>query len=119
MTAESRNAQSLGARLIAEFGNRRIVGSYFTYQQYQELRAVHTKDEMRAFLREYGFSQVIIANDPVWLADGIQEAQADKGMPWWTQDWLGLITVPIWLAWRALRKPPQFPRRSCYESPAE
>lgn len=108
----------LGEKLIAELAKRQKTGAFFTYQQYQELRAVHTTDEMRAFLRDYGFGQVIVANDPAWLADGIQEACADKAMPWWTQDWLGLITVPIWLTWRVLRKPPQFPLRSRYESPA-
>ncbi|BBO32984.1 hypothetical protein [Lacipirellula parvula] len=119
MAAEAQPTHSLGARLIAEFGKRHIVGLYFNYQQYQELRAVRTKDEMRAFLREYGYSRVIVANDPVWLADGIQEAAEDKAPPWWTQDILGLVTIPFWAAWRSLREPPQFPRRSRFESPVE
>ncbi|WP_428304213.1 hypothetical protein [Lacipirellula sp.] len=109
---------TLGEKLIAKFARRQMMGAFFTYQQYQELHAVRTQEEMRTFLDACGYCDVIVADDPQWLADGIQEAHAYKEPPWWTQETFGIVALPLWLLWRVLSKPRQFPRRSRYELPA-
>lgn len=108
----------LGEKLISEFAKRQMTGAFFTYQQYQELHVVRTQEEMRAFLNACGYCEVIVADDSPWLADGIEEAHAYKEWPWWTQETFGIVALPLWLLWRAVSKPRQFPRRSLYESPA-
>lgn len=118
MAAELQSTLPLGEKLIAEFARRQMTGAFFTYQQYQELHAVRTQEEMRTFLDACNYREVIVAADPVWLADGIEESHAYREFPWWTMDSFAIVALPVWLLWRALKKPPQFPRRSRYESPA-
>jgi hypothetical protein len=82
MATEQRVLPPLGEKLIAEFARRQITGAFFTYQQYQELHAVSTQEEMRTFLDACGYRDVIVADDSRWLADGIEEARAYKELPW-------------------------------------
>jgi hypothetical protein len=118
MATEPGTLLPLGEKLVAEFARRQKTGTFFNYQQYQQLHAIRTQQEMRAFLDTCNYRDVIVADDPQWLADGIEEAQAYREPPWWTQETFGIIALPLWFLWRALSKPRQFPRRSRYESPA-
>lgn len=102
---------TLGEQLITELSRRGQRGMYFDYNCYQSLRLIDDVNKMQAFLDSHGCQSVLATNDPIWLADGLAEAAADKSPPWWTQlDLLSVVTYPVWLLTRIRRKKRVFPQ---------
>ena len=47
--------ENAGQELIRELKRRRMLGSYFSFQDYRKLRELDTMDEVRVFLGSRGF----------------------------------------------------------------
>ncbi|MCA9102049.1 MAG: hypothetical protein KDA63_12890 [Planctomycetales bacterium] len=99
---------TLGASLIAELSQRGQRGMYFKFDAYQALQEVDEVGRMQRFLDENGYRSVLAADDPVWIADGLEEAAEDEGPPWWAHNAVGGL---LWFVTRLYKKRRCFPRR--------
>lgn len=102
--SENASQRSLGERLLSELSKRGQRGMYFDFAAYQEVRHVDTTQALQKFLDKQGFTSVLAKDDPVWIADGLEEAANYDATPAWAASTeLGLLWLPFFF-WKLLNK---------------
>ncbi|QDU57366.1 hypothetical protein [Aeoliella mucimassa] len=102
----------LGNSLLEELSHRGLRGMYFDYAGYQALRSLATVEQVQQFLDTNGYASVLATEDPVWIADGLEEAKEDQAIPWSAAfDIASFIVFPLWLLGRLRPKRRVFPSR--------
>ncbi|MEN1679725.1 MAG: hypothetical protein AAGJ46_09030 [Planctomycetota bacterium] len=101
--------ETLGHATMEELAQRGLRGGLFDYAGYQKLRSLATADDVQSFLDANGYAAVLVKEDPVWTADGIEEALADKSPPIIVRFDLGILAYPLWLLTRLRKKRRVFP----------
>lgn len=97
---------SLGYLIINELGHRGLHGAFFDYETYQVLKPIDSAVELQAFLDKEEFQTVMATDDPVWVVDGLEEANVHKLRPAEFAAYCGdllIVAGPILLAWQLYR----------------
>lgn len=102
-------SSTLGLAVVAELSHRGLLGRYFDYAGYNELKSLSTVHEVQSFFNAKGFASVLVKDDPVWIVDGLEEDEADKQPPEIMQHEFSVLAYPLWLLTRLRKKRRVFP----------
>jgi hypothetical protein len=75
----TRTGNHAGRDLVRELAQRRILGSYFSFQGYVRLRRIETPDELRDFLNQQGYAHAPVEQRAATVANYLAALELRKG----------------------------------------